>query len=503
VKSLKYILIAGVMMISAVGCKKSFFDINQNPNAPTDASLTAGLIAPRVEHIIGARMATSYATIGRWLGYWTRSGTYGPTQEEESYNITSNFETGQWSGWYNILTDANIMEQKANAAGESYYEGIAKVVKAIGFTYLVDMYNNVPYSKAFDLAGNIQPGYDKGEDIYASVLADLDVAAKLFKDNTASSSPDISAADIIFHGDGTKWRKFVNSWRLKMIIRQSQVSGFNAAGEIAKITADGAGFLGTGETASAQPLYVPDKDKQNPFWNAYKLDYTGNDPDAYNRANNYILNKMKTTADIRYMSIFEKVKEKAANQQLDYFGYNYGENIPNDAPKSANSSKVSGPALAKSASQPQWIFTSVESMFLQAEAIQRGWLTGDAQEAYEAAVTESFIWLGLTATDATTYINSGSTVVDWALATTPEAKIKLIVLQKYLALEGINNFEAWVDYRRLGVPEDLPLSLSPNREGRKIPLRLRFPQAEINYNAKNVEAAGSDDPQTVGIFWDK
>ena len=405
-----------------------------------NASLTPELIAPRVEHIIGARMATSYATWGRWMGYWTRSGTYGPTQEEESYNITSNFETGQWTGWYNILTDANIMEQKAIATGQSYYEGIAKVVKAIGFTYLVDMYNNVPYSKAFDLGGNIQPAYDNGEQIYASELANLDVAAKLFKDNTSSSSTNISSADIVFHGDGTKWRKFINTWRLKMILRQSQVSGFDAAGEIAKITADGAGFLGSGETAYAQPVYLADLDKQNPFWNAYKLDYTGNDPDAYNRANNYILNLMKATGDIRFMSIFEKVKEKAANQQLDYYGYNYGENIPNDAPKSANSSKVSGPGLAISAAQPQWILTSVESLFLQAEAIQRGWLAGTAEDAYNAAVTESFVWLGLTAADATAYLNSGNAVVDWTLATTPDAKIKLIVMQKYLALGGSQQF---------------------------------------------------------------
>ena len=76
-------------------------------------------------------------------------------------------------------------------------------------------------------------------------------------------------------------------------------------------------------------------------------------------------------------------------------------------------------------------------------------------------------------------------------------------MQKYMALIGINNFEAYVDYRRLGVPTDLPLSLSDNKGSNVIPFRLHYPQAEYNYNAANVAAEGNINPQTSKIFWAK
>ena len=89
------------------------------------------------------------------------------------------------------------------------------------------------------------------------------------------------------------------------------------------------------------------------------------------------------------------------------------------------------------------------------------------------------------------------------MAATPAAKITLIGTQKYLALPGINNFEAWVDYRRIGVPTNLPLSMAPNRAGRVIPLRYQYPQNEFNYNNANVNAEGTINPQSSAIFWDK
>jgi hypothetical protein len=210
----------------------------------------------------------------------------------------------------------------------------------------------------------------------------------------------------------------------------------------------------------------------------------------------------RNNTDIRYQYFFDQAAVPL-NGNI-YYGYNYGEVIPNTDPKAANSSGVNGPGLITAATDPQWIITSVESLFMQAEAIQRGWLPGDAQTAYENAVRESFSWLGVAnaTTVANDYLSSGQPIVDWSQATTSQAKINLIVTQQYLALTGIANFEAWANYRRLGVP-NIPLSLAPSRGTNKIPLRLRYPQNEYNYNNPNVSAENNPDPQTAGVFWDK
>lgn len=503
-KKISYIII-GLLTVSLVSCKKDFFDVNKNPNSPTTSSITPELLLPRALHLTAARMSTSMDYTAQWTGYWARGGNFGPTNPLEDYAITNDFQAGQWSGWYDLLFDVDQIEKKSIESNQPFYTGIAKVLKSIGYMYLVDQYNNVPYSKAFDLANNILPPYDKGEAIYADLILQLDQAVVLFKGiNSANiaGNAGIATADIVYKGNAASWIKFANSQRLKLLLRQSQVPGFNGAAEVAKIVANGGGFIGAGETANVQPTYVVDNGKQNPFWNAYKRLYTGAVADDYNRANNYVLRKYVDNSDLRYQYFFSAATTPVSGNT--YYGYNFGEILPSSDPyKSINSSDVAGPGLAKSAGQPQWFFTSVESLFLQAEAAQRGWLTGTtAQTSYENAVKESFAFLGVTNANvaATTYLTSGRPIVDWAAATN---KINLIAMQQYLALTGINNFEAYSNYRRLGVPTDLTLSLAPGRSGRVIPKRLLYPTSEYNYNAAAVRAEGTIDPQTSTVFWDK
>jgi len=527
-----------LLLLGAAGCSDDFFDINENPNSPTEESITPQLILPRALHATAARMATSYDYAAHWMGYWSRSGTYGPSAEQESYAITTSYQADEWSGWYDILKDADLMEKKAIAGNDPFYNAAAKVIKSIGFMYLVDQYNNVPYTNAFDFENNILPSYDSGQDIYNSLLDSLEVAATLIE--SAEITPEIYSVDVLFGGprnsgvsyssaatatEKMMWRKLINTQRLKLLVRQSEVFGGTApTAELARITSEGAGFLGTGESASVQPGYAQIEGQQNPFYDTYESTVTGT-RDQYNRANNYVLDKLRQNNDIRYQYYFSPAATPLNGNT--YYGYNFGEIIGNDEPKQANSSDVSGPGLAKSATQPQWLFTSVESLFLQAEATQRGWLPGDAETAYENAVTESFIWLGATRTDIITpevpatpttpmipavtavrnatylaneYLAQETAIVDYEAAGN---KINLIVTQKYLGLVGINNFEAWVDYRRVGVPSDLPLSLSPNRGQNVIPSRLLYPQNEYNYNAANVGAQGTVSAQTSKVFWDK
>lgn len=499
-KKFIYPIFSLVMLFGATSCGDDFFDINKNPNLPTEESITPQLIMPRALHATAARMATSYDYSAHWMGYWARSGTYGPSTEQESYNITTAYQADEWAGWYDILTDVNLMEKKAEAANQNYYLGAAKVMKSIGFMYLVDQYGNVPYTTAFDLSANILPAYDKGEDIYADLLLELDEAAALFAQPTEeAANPGFITSDIMFGGDATMWRKLINTQRLKLIIRQSEVSTISHTAEIAKIEADGSGFLMSGESASVNPGYSAVDGQQNPFYDTYKVTALGA-TDQYNRANNYVLNKQKNSEDIRMEYFFAEAAVPLGGNL--YYGYNFGEVLPNSDPyKHANSSSVAGPGLAKSPAQDQWLFTSVESMFLQAEATQRGWLTGDAKAAYEAAITESFKWLGVPSAEAEAqdYIANGGALTDYDAATD---KVRHIVTQKYMSLVGVNNFEAWIDYRRLGVPADLPPSMAPSRGGNTVPTRLLYPQAEYSYNAANVAKEGSINAQSSKVFWD-
>lgn len=497
---MKHKIFLAILAITLVlsGCKDSFFDINTNPNQPTNPSVKPQYLLPMVLKQTATRMGTQYSWAASWTGYYGRGADYGQSIPLENYNITPQYQQAQWSntttGWYDVLNDAELMAKKGEASGETFYVGVSKVIKAIGYMYLVDMYNNVPYSQALKGDSAIAPAYDKGPEIYADLLAQLDVARNIFKSNPTISS-ETAEADVLFGGDLTMWRKLANTQALKLLIHQSEVVK-NPTAEIAKITADGSGFIEAGKSADLKLVFSNNVNQVNPVYITYVADQSGIQMDGFNRVSKYLLNKYTSNDDIRYQYLFlPAISPQNPNER--WVGALFGApTTPNL--NSINQSIVVGTGILSDGTQPLWFFTSMESLFLQAEATQRGWLSGNAKTAYQNAVSESFKWLSIP--DAQTEANQLlANSANWDNASN---KLELIINQKYLSLPSINNFEAWVDYRRLGFPSDVPLSANPNIGNRKIPLRLMYPQGEYSYNNANVTAQGEIDPQTSRIFWD-
>ncbi len=495
------ILFSSLFILS---CRKSYFDINKNPNQATEGSITPDLILPLAQHDMGVRISVTYAPVARWMGMWSRGGDFGPNGEEESYRITANFGGGQWNGWYNNLNDLDILEKKSKAAGQNFYQGIAKTLKTVGFSNLVDLYNNVPYTKAFDLNSNILPTYDKGPAIYKDLFNQLDQALVLI--NSASGNDlNLSSADIMFKGDAAKWRKYINTLRLKYVLKLINTTVVVSATELAKVTADG--YIGVGETASVNPGYTKANNtagtsQQSPYWDSYKENVSGVRFDNFNRANKFALDLYRNNSDNRFMFVYSAA-QTPLNGNL-YVGYPYGYASVAGLTPSISSSDVAGPGLARSPSQNQWVLTSVESLFLQAEAAQR-FAPTTAKLAFENAIRESFNWLGVPNATATAnaYIATNNIYVDYTASTN---KLKTILSQKYLSLIGINNVEAWNDYRRVGATDYLDITPAKTQflgAAANIPNRYRYPQVEYNFNAANVGAEGDPDPQIAKIFWAK
>lgn len=495
-KTFKIIFFASALTVSLAACKREL-DINRNPNTVTESNITPALILPNALHNVGAQTTLAYGWLSNWIGHWSPSGSYNPNTEESTYNITSSFQETKWANVYNALFDLDVIEQKSAANKETFYQGVVMIMKAHLFQNLVDLYGNVPYKQAFRSLEFPSPVYDKAEDIYADLHLKLDTAINLLA--TAAVGDAEERVDIVFGGDKTLWTKLANTIKLRLLIRLSEVNA-NPTAELAKIVAKG-GVLKSGQTASANPGYLNDEDKQSPFYATYGLTPSGNQANEYFRANNYIVNVLKANNDPR-LGLFFKPAATPSNPANPFVGTVYGSD-PDVVFNGDRTSNI-GLGLVRSFDQDQWIVTSVESLFLEAEAIARGWLAGNALTAYDAAVTESFIWLGVPKADsaANAYqINNAS--ANWANAgATADSKAKFVVAQKYIALTGINSLEAWNDFRRLGIPANIPLSVNPGRGTRTIPVRLIYPAAEYAVNATNVQAQGTITGQSK-LFWDK
>src|SRR5690606_5090199 len=152
-----------------------------------------------------------------------------------------------------------------------------------------------------------------------------------------------------------------------------------------------------------------------------------------------------------------------------------------------------GPGLLKGPTQDAPLMTMAESLFLQSEAALKGYLPGaNAQALYESAIQASFDFLG--ATGAATYYGQNANNVGWNASPN---KLQAIITQKWIALNGINGHESWVEYNRTGYPTGLPVPLENTRADR--PVRLSYPSSEITGNSTNVPAQPNEFTQK--IFW--
>src|SRR4249919_1073046 len=104
------------------------------------------------------------------------------------------------------------------------------------FQELVDLFGNIPYHDAFHGAELTRPTYDNAQDIYNDLQKVLDTAIQYFQLPVSSKFTDATkVVDIVNHGDVHKWIKFANTLKLRLLICQSEVSGFDPTAEITKI----------------------------------------------------------------------------------------------------------------------------------------------------------------------------------------------------------------------------------------------------------------------------
>ncbi|MEP6950201.1 MAG: SusD/RagB family nutrient-binding outer membrane lipoprotein [Ginsengibacter sp.] len=503
-----FFILMSVGVIMGSSCKKTYLDVNSDPNRVTDANITAELIFPQAATTVGVRAAsTNFNFLNEWMGYFAPNGTFVPQQNIITYNIDFTFGDALFQNYFNVLFDLHQTEVKGLAGGDTAIAGASIILSAKLFQELVDLYGNIPYSQAFNVGTYTTPTYDNAQDIYNSLELRLDTAISYFGHTIPKAFIN---ADVVNGGDGDKWIKFANTLKLRLLIRQSQVSGFSPTADMTKILANG-GVLGAGESVSVNPGYVNDVNKQNPYYANYGWDPTGVQVNTSTNMGNYIFNIFTTTDDPRLEQFFYPVGFSGTS----FVGNTLGD--PSSTLATSANSSYFGPALVgtldangdpdgSGAVQNQFIYPSYESMFLWAEAVARGWVPGvtDANPALTAAITESFVWTGVpdATTAAATYITGNPDITHTVPANSAVANDKIVAFQKYIANTGIDPLESYSDLRRLDFLADR--SYISNAPGAKkfLPFRLLYPQSEYTTNATNVLKEGTIDPFTSKLFWE-
>ncbi|AEI47539.1 SusD/RagB family nutrient-binding outer membrane lipoprotein [Runella slithyformis] len=502
-----FFILAFVALVGSA-CQESFFDINTNPNTLPTASpsfVFTNALNTTSTNMIGPNETGSY-----WSGQWTQGNGYIISTTLFAYNFT-NGDFNYWDGYYDNLQDYQFVINNADAQNQKYLKGPAKVMKAMLFQQLVDMYGNVPYTDALKGTEVLAPKFDDQKAIYESLITLLDEAIADLKANPFASA--FANSDIVFKGNTTKWAQFANSLKMRILIRQSKVAGREAyiKTEINKMVTEGSGFI-TGEDVGlgGPTFYLATAGKLNPIYDRWGYDANGAKRalNNYPRLTQFLFTNLKAAGDtlrlkrIAYANGGENgntpgvstQKEVAANYNGTPFGASSGY-LP------ANTSSL-GPSLIVKGeyNRPYILMTASEVQFLLAEAKQRYSdvsLPNTAKAYFEEGIKQSFRTLGANVAGAETFKGSKVQNYDWEASTD---KLAAIAIQKWIALTNFSGLEAWAEYRRTNLPAT-PQSIQIVGETKR-PLRFFYPNTELGSNGENVKAQGTIDVFTTRLFWD-
>ncbi|CDN30813.1 SusD family outer membrane protein [Mucinivorans hirudinis] len=491
-----YIIIA-LMTIGLSGCG-SFLDVNDDPNNPTEEYMTLEYRLPAALYHTALQEVTQLNQLGSfWAGYWgpNTDGT-NSYKKEQLYNGFSIMAKRDgipiWENGYTYLNYYELLKKQADKEGARHYGAIARIMQAWHYMRLVDVYGDVPFDQALQDDKYPRPVYDDGKYVYQKSMEMINVAIDMLKQTPAARESVPRSADIVFAGDPVKWMKFANTLKLRALLRQSEVGESSyITDEIAKINSDGNGFIT--EIAFVQPGF--NASNLNPFWSTYYRNTSNKTTTTYTyiRPTQYIIDRYESLNDPRVGKLYVE------NPNGDYKGVPFGYLGSSAVYNKTNTSAFRGPSengnkpggILKSSTQPIVLLGDFESWFLQAEAAQRGWISGNTQEFYENGVRASFKYMEVAQADTDAYFSQADVAFNNTL--------DRIILQKWLALNSISGFEAWCDFRRLSIPS---IPNSESAAAGEYPGRLMYPETEAQTNIAQVKKKNITVITKARVWWD-
>ncbi len=511
-------IVFAVLLFSG-SCRKGFLtSLAVNPNAPSTA--TPQLLLPGVQFTISANAnGTLYENQGVWAGYWNYSGGYTYNTGTQTFQVTSSGPQC-WNNWYSPLASLEIMEQESGGKGMEDFAGIGVVLKSLCFQYLVDAYNDVPYTSALLGANDLFPSYNAGQDIYTSLINQMDSGIALIQQGISDQTAiNPGASDIMFKGNMNLWLHFANSVKLRMLVRESQVSSQQSFIQTEATKTAAAGFMGLGEDALANPGFSNSADsKQNPLWGVLGSSVSGTlhtDGFNYRRAGGYAMEFYKNTNDPRLGYFYGTINQALTDPAF------FSPTVPEDTnnynadplgEQQSHTSSPIGPGVIPGPGAPAVVMLASEALFVQAEAVARGYLPGNAETLYQQAITASFEYLGVSnnssGPDALAAAYYSQNIANVAWPGSLDSQINVITTQKWAALNGISMAEAWNDWRRTGNSQLMAPNFAPSTGhplvGPHAPYRYYYPDIESQTNsaaeAKATNGAAID-PYNNKIFW--
>lgn len=535
-----------------------YLDVNTDKDNPTTAPLNLLLTNTQVS-LNNTTDFLNYS--GSVLQVYTHQMTVREEQDQYGAKVNNTGIQNEWQNLYLTLTDIETLIRQGQQSEDLIYVGIAQMQKAYLMSVAVDIWGDVPFSDATKLTSAvIAPKFDNQKDIYTALFQLIETAKSNIKSNKGLAP---SEDDLFYKGDTDKWIRFANTFKLKLYNQVRLTSDFDQAGFNTLIAENNFFQSIDDDFQFIQTKNLSPTDERNKlFLESYNSSQfttymspwfyeilKGMNPNIHNgnpdpRIKYYFYNQLKP-GDLPELGDEDTGDPKADywDASTGFFSIRFGSQGPWRDFSAENSNTYPGifpcggryddgkgeimDATKATGVAPHRILTYDEFLYIQAELIQVGKLTGNAATKLEAAITASFAKVDQVVA------NSGTTQVVPILTGSDEVsdfmnniitefnsgnsakKLEIIMTQKWVATFG-DPADQYNDYRRTGFPilanpnsttkeyqldngDAFPLDDSETVLNTAYPLSIFWPQSELNVN-KNAPAQKT--PGTYKIFWD-
>jgi hypothetical protein len=463
----KFLFLLVVVFLTTSCFKNSDINIDPNRSTSVDPSL---LFAGAATQFSLLRVAELTWPVALSTQMWASGARWGLQQSQYD-------QTRVRSAWGRTYTDvlknldvAIDVAEKANPVPKNAIAQI-KILKAFAFAQTSMLWGDIPFKEA--ATGEVDfPRFDKQQDVFNGCIALIDEALGMMD---ATSGRIVAPNDLYYGGDMTKWRKFGNSLKMRILFSMIDADPSKGAA-IGQLISQGNMISSNADVM--QFRYFNQPGRQNPRFSFTAIFRGGVQSDWY--CSNVVLGLLRSLNDPRIPYFFQ-VGPGAQPGQFEALG-------PVETFKQT-SSLVNMNLLR--ADLPEVSFSYSEQLLFEAEAYARGFVGGGfalANERYRAGVRESLLSFGVPAAEAQAYANG--------LPELTAANFRTQLAQQQWLDLFMRPIEAWTQHRRSGnMGQEIPMMTVP--QGAPVSglvRRLLYRSEEINSNPNTPTGINVDTP---------
>jgi len=254
----KLTIIFSICLLAIAGCDKGFDDINTNPLAPSNVKFGA---------VFNGLVQSLQLGWNRQL-FLHNEVLYDITEQAvvtaKTFGNVDGGSEDVWSNYYSAVKNATELYQRFDALTEDprsadIVRAQLDVLMAYKTFQVTDLFGDIPYlegGRAFADEEIIRPVYNTQEEVYKSVIANLESASIILSgggETPIGSYLRYGAFDTFLDDNTDRWARFCNSLLLRHLVRMYDVDPEFAGSRVKTLIESGVNFITEGSDIVMSP----------------------------------------------------------------------------------------------------------------------------------------------------------------------------------------------------------------------------------------------------------